>query len=115
MMDVEIYSYTVFTTLIGMTVVFLFLWFLSLLMSSLKVIFKEKKAYAEEEVILEDEKVAVASEKRADWIVAAVSAYLTAEEKELYPHSAESWQPVSNERFDPWVIGGKLLQRWSGV
>ena len=114
-MDVEIYAYTVFTALIGMTVVFLFLWFLSFLMSFLKVIFKEKKVHAEQEVILEDEKVVVESEKRSDWIVAAVSAYLTAEEEELYPHSAKSWQPVSNEKFDPWVIGGKLLKRWSGV
>ena len=114
-MNVEVYSYSVFTTVIGMTVVFLFLWFLSLLMSSLKVLFKEKKAHEEEEVVLEDEKIAVESEKRADWIVAAVSAYLTAEEEELYPHSAKAWQPVSNEKFDPWVIGGKLLKRWSGV
>ncbi|MCD6122301.1 MAG: OadG family protein [Spirochaetales bacterium] len=114
-MNVEIYSYSVFTTVIGMAVVFLFLWFLSLLMSFLKILFKEKKKGMEQEAVLEDERVIVESEKRVDWIVAAVSAYLTAEEEELYPHSAKSWKPVSNERFDPWLIGGKLLKRWSGV
>ncbi len=106
-MDIEAYSYSIFTAVIGMTVVFLFLWFLSFLMKSLKVLFKEKKAVSKAEIVREDERV--------DWIAAAVSAYLTAEEEELYPRSAKGWQPVTNEKYDPWVIGGKLLQRWSGV
>ena len=114
-MDIEAYSYSIFTAIIGMTVVFLFLWFLSFLMKSLKVLFKEKKAVSKAEIVREDERIVMQDEKKVDWIAAAVSAYLTAEEEELYPRSAKGWQPVANEKYDPWVIGGKLLQRWSGV
>ncbi|NOY07733.1 MAG: hypothetical protein GXP33_02695 [Spirochaetes bacterium] len=114
-MDIEAYSYSIFTAVIGMTVVFLFLWFLSFLMVSLKVLFKEKKTVSGAEIVREEERIAVKDEKKAEWIVAAVSAYITEEEEELYPRSAEGWQPVTNEKYDPWVIRGKLLQKWSGV
>ncbi len=115
-MNTEVYMYSVFTTILGMSIVFLFLGFLCLLMVFLKSFFHDRKVAREEEVLQEEttsEKVV--EEKKLDWLIAAVSAYLTAEEEELYPHSAKDWQPIANERFDPWVIGGKLLQRWSGV
>ena len=114
-MNTEVYMYSVFTTVLGMTIVFLFLGFLSLLMVLLKSFFHERKTAMEEEATEDEATEKVVEEKKLDWLIAAVSAYLTAEEEELYPHSAKDWQPIANERFDPWVIGGKLLQRWSGV
>ncbi len=112
----EDYMFSVFTTILGMTIVFLFLGFLSYLMVFLKKVFKEdsEKKQTEEVQAEIETKEKVDEEKKLDWLIAAVAAYLSAEEEELFPHSAKGWQPIANEKYDPWVIGGKLLQRWSG-
>ena len=114
-MNTEVYMYSVFTTVLGMLIVFIFLGFLSFLMAVLKSLFKEKVIGMETKEPEEEVVETVKEEKKLDWLIAAVTAYLMAEEEELYPHSARDWQPVANEKYDPWVIGGKLLQRWSGV
>ncbi len=112
----EEYVYSVFTTFLGMSIVFMFLGFLSGLMVFLKKFFSDKTSIQSGDEI-SDETAAIETveeEKKLDWVIAAVVAYLSAEEEELFPHSARGWQPVANEKYDPWVIGGKLLQRWSG-
>ncbi len=112
----EKYVYSVFTTFLGMSVVFLFLGFLSGLMVFLKRFFNSEVNVSSDEVSQKEAEPTetVKEEKKLDWVIAAVAAYLSAEEEELFPHSAKGWQPVANEKYDPWVIGGKLLQRWSG-
>ncbi len=112
----EEYVYSVFTTFLGMSIVFMFLGFLSWLMVFLKKFFSDKNDVQSTSVTEKETTTTevVEEEKKLDWLIAAVAAYLSAEEEELFPHSAKGWQPVANEKYDPWVIGGKLLQRWSG-
>ncbi|MBA7687644.1 hypothetical protein ES703_96108 [subsurface metagenome] len=107
-MNVESFSYSILATVLGMLVVFLFLSFLSFLMSALKAIFKAKKQQAV---------VAVKEEKKAsepDWLLAAVSAYMALEEEEACPFSAGARQAKAADQNNPWLTGGKFLKRGIG-
>ena len=104
-MNVESFSYSILATVLGMLVVFLFLSFLSFLMSALKAIFKAKKQRA-----VEEEKKA----SEPDWLLAAVSAYLALEEEEACPFSAGAWQAKAADQNNPWLTGEKFLKRGIG-
>jgi hypothetical protein len=108
MIDIEVYSYTILAAILGMLVVFGFLWFLSILMSVLVKVFADKKP--------EVKTVFAVSVKgtASDWVFAAAAAFLSEEELECSV-SAESWGPGNSEKSDPWVHGTKLPRKWSGV
>ncbi len=108
-MDIQAYSYTVLSSIIGMGIVFAFLGFLSLLMVFIKRVFDSPASPANAVKTKPADAVANAneagrgSENSAEdnmWIIAAVAAFL---EDEDMPKSAMAWQPAESEKHDPWV------------
>ena len=111
-MNMESWSYAIIAMLLGMAVVFIFLGFLCFLMLLLKKIFTTEVKDGAEEKNSEEEQDKAETEI-PEWLIAAVSAYLTIEEEEAYPYSAEVWK--SDEGLTSWVSGGKFQKRGIGV
>lgn len=109
-MNVEAYSYTVMSAIVGMAIVFSFLGLLCVMMVAIKKIF-DKSANGTEKVqatpVAAPSVVAPASasEDNDSWVIAAVAAFL---EQEDIPVSAMAWLPPSGEKQDPWVSMPKL-------
>jgi len=108
MIDIEVFSYTIQTSILGMLIVFGFLWFLSLLMGLLVKIFEDKKVLSE----VSDEIESPA--EMENWLFAAAAAFLSEEELECSV-SAVSWRPAIDEKNNPWLQSPKLPGKWSGV
>ena len=117
-MNVELYSYSLFTTVLGMLVVFLSLSALSVMMVVLKRIFSGE----EEKSNSRGTERAEAREARAGkaeqpapgnqlpgWVPVAVAAYL-AEEQEPDRPSADPWNAVVNQ-YDPWISASRFSKR----
>lgn len=110
-MNVEIFSYSLFATVLGMLVVFLSLTALSVMMVVLKGIFtaegksdggmRSRKTHSRRE--------ASSAEQPPAWVAAAVAAYL-AEELEPDRPTADPWNAVMNQ-YDPWIAGGRFSKR----
>jgi Na+-transporting methylmalonyl-CoA/oxaloacetate decarboxylase gamma subunit len=110
-MNVEIFSYSLFTTVLGMLVVFLSLSALSAMMVVLKGVFtgegkpdegiRPRKAQPRRE--------ASSAGQPPTWVAAAVAAYL-AEEQEPDRPTADPWNAVMNQ-YDPWIVGGRFSKR----
>jgi hypothetical protein len=130
-MNIEAYSFTVVSTVLGMLVVFASLTALSLLMVVLKASFSGRgprsssrsgggagaaKAAPEADGAFragDREAEVQGSAGRRDegvqrelpaWVIAAVAAYLAGSESEA--PSAESWLPEFNH-YDPWLAPGR--------
>jgi hypothetical protein len=116
-MNVEVYSYSLFTTVLGMLVVFLSLTALSLMMVVLKRIFSADTGAGgrgSEGVIVRREKAArleqpTAAQQLPEWLPMAVAVYLTLEEEPERP-SADPWNAVVNQ-YDPWISAGRFGKR----
>lgn len=115
-MNVELYSYSLFTTVLGMLVVFLSLTALSVMMVVLKRVFSEgaKKGSRarSEKAETRNAKAETGAQPESgqqvpDWLPVAIAAYL-AEESETKPEgpSADPWNAVVNH-YDPWVTAGR--------
>ena len=130
-MVTETFGYVVRVALLGLGVVFLSLWALSLLMSLIKRLFdrqerrrtpprpSETHPHAAERRLggptgarspgaagrapgaAGGEGSAVSAQGVPDWVVPAVVAFLFEEERK---GSAEPWKPVHADRYDPWVL-----------
>lgn len=117
-MNIEAYSYTVLSAFLGITIVFVFLGFLCVFMVLIKRLFEEKNANVEIAVAAgaaataASVETAAAASDDADWITAAVAAYL---EEEDSPRSALSWVPGEKEKSDPWVVTPRVQKTYSGV
>ncbi len=112
-MNIEAYSYTVLSSILGIAIVFAFLGFLCLLMVVIKQVFDKKPEVSQ--IVIEKESpggVKTAETDESDWITAAVAAYLDEEDS---PRSAMSWQPAENEKSDPWVSTPRVQKIFSGV
>jgi len=109
-MNIEAYSYTVLSAILGILIVFCFLGFLSLFMVLIKKVFDDKPVKIEAAVTTGASASAVSDE--SDWITAAVAAYL---EEEDSPRSALAWLPAENEKSDPWVSTPRVQKNFSGV
>jgi Na+-transporting methylmalonyl-CoA/oxaloacetate decarboxylase gamma subunit len=110
-MNVEIFSYSLVTTVLGMLVVFLSLTALSVMMVVLKRIFTGE-GETDREIKPKRPQVrggAGSSEQTPVWVPAAVAAYL-AEEQEPDRLTADPWDAVTN-RYDPWIVGGSAGKR----
>jgi hypothetical protein len=116
-MNVEIYSYSLIATLLGMLVVFLSLGVLSVMMVVLKGIFsfarrpaggtrREGRRQPEEESAGQVQ----GAGELPRWAMAAVAVYLAGEESESGRPSAEPWNAEVNH-YDPWIAGGKFSKR----
>jgi hypothetical protein len=116
-MNVEVFSYSLFTTVLGMLVVFLSLTGLSLMMVVLKWIFT-----AERESTSQRTRTPAAGSGKARkgdqappgqqipaWVPVAVAVYL-AQEKEPEKPSADSWDAIVNQ-YDPWVSARRFDKR----
>jgi len=104
--NVEIYSYSLFTTVLGMLVVFLSLTALSAMMVVLKAVFSERRVSRRTKKRRARVEVQPAgSEAPPTWLAAAVAAYLAQEEKPERP-TADPWNAVMNQ-YDPWISGSR--------
>jgi len=110
-MNVEIFSYSLFTTVLGMLVVFISLTALSVMMVVLKGVFtaagKPDEGIRARKTQVRRE--ASSTEQPPAWVAAAVAAYL-AEEQEPDRPTADPWNAVMNQ-YDPWVAGGRFSKR----
>jgi hypothetical protein len=123
-MNVEIFSYSLFTTVLGMLVVFLSLSALSVMMVVLKRIFvsdgESSRAGKDgsgrsESATPRGNGAGIAEQTAAGlqipgWVPVAVAAYLAAEEQEPDRPSADPWNAVVNQ-YDPWVSPGRSGKR----
>jgi Na+-transporting methylmalonyl-CoA/oxaloacetate decarboxylase gamma subunit len=119
-MNVELYSYSLFTTVLGMLVVFLSLSALSVMMVALKSIFSREKTKdgirSSEKAGGRKRKAAGGQQPKVDqqvpgWVPVAVAVYL-AEEQEPGPDrpSADPWNAVVNH-YDPWISESRSTKR----
>jgi len=107
-MNIEVFSYSILASILGICIVFISLVLLSLLMVALKAVFgdREKKtppASVSAAVSAVPRTPAVTAERRenADWIAAAVAVFVTGEE--TAGPRAEAWLPDVSGRPDPWM------------
>ena len=114
-MNVEVYSYSLFTTVLGMLVVFLSLSALSLMMVVLKRVFvtDQKAGGGSKSAKAEPRKTKAKNNEQPQpsppvpgWVPIAVAAYL-AEEQEPDRPSADPWNAVVNH-YDPWISTGRI-------
>ena len=102
--NIQAYSYTVLSSIIGMAIVFAFLGFLSVMMVVIKRIFDRQPSAVKTVNVQEKSASAPAAVDQGSsddaWVMAAVAAYL---EEEDQTKSALSWLPSESEKHDPWV------------
>jgi Na+-transporting methylmalonyl-CoA/oxaloacetate decarboxylase gamma subunit len=110
-MNIEAYSYTVLSAILGILIVFGFLGFLCLFMILLKKVVDGKPVKIEA-AVKPAASVNTSAADETDWITAAVAVYL---EEEDSPRSALSWLPAGNEKLDPWVSTPRVQKTFSGV
>ena len=117
-MNVEVYSYSLFTTVLGMLVVFLSLSALSVMMVVLKRFFSAegKKTGRPRSETAATRRAKPGSSERPetteqmpDWVPVAVAAYLAEVEEPDRP-SADPWNAVVNQ-YDPWITASRISKR----
>jgi hypothetical protein len=114
-MNIELFSYSIFTTVLGMLVVFLSLSGLSLMMVVLKGIFSaEENSGGRTTRAAAAEKVGRAAQAGSGpripgWVPIAVAVYLAQGEEPERP-SADPWNAIVNQ-YDPWVSAGRFDKR----
>lgn len=131
----EEFIYSVMTSVLGITIVFTLLVFLSLLMVLIKKFAdgdtakgaapKAAKASSAKKSGSRTGKglplpviVAAATATMADnakWLSAAVSAFLAAEEDEQNAPKASGWSSAGAAKYDPWVANNKITRKAPGV
>ena len=105
-MNVEIYSYSLFSTVLGMLVVFLSLAALSVMMVILKAVFSERRTSRNTvNRGARKEGQPAGGQAPPPWVPAAVAAYLAQEEEPERP-TADPWNAVVNQ-YDPWISGSR--------
>lgn len=97
-MNVNIFSYSVLASILGILIVFISLCGLSLLMVALKTIFKERQNKVP---ITKTDPLSSSGKENSDWIMAAVSVFLT--EEDIDAPSAVAWYPQISEKNDYWI------------
>jgi len=114
-MDIEVFSYTLVSTVIGLLVVFSFLAFLAVVMVILGKWDMAKAAKAEKKAASAapkaDNAAAPEAAESMDWLIAAVAAFVAQDEE---PVSAEAWTP-SEYLNNPWAKAPRVSKRLSGV
>ena len=114
-MDIEVFSYTLVSTVVGLFVVFSFLAILAIVMVILGKwdIAKSKKAAPKAAAAAAPAAQAEAPKAESmDWLIAAVAAFVAQDEE---PVSAEAWTPSDILRESPWAKAPRVSKRLSGV
>ncbi|MBQ3320451.1 MAG: OadG family protein [Spirochaetia bacterium] len=112
-MDIEVFSYTLVSTVVGLFVVFSFLAILAIVMVFLGKwdVAKAKKAAPKAAAPAAAAAEAPKAESM-DWLIAAVAAFVAQDEE---PVSAEAWTPSDILRESPWAKAPRVSKRLSGV
>ncbi|MFW6137891.1 MAG: OadG family transporter subunit [Spirochaetota bacterium] len=105
----EAYTYTLFTAIFGMGVVFMFLGLLCVLMIALKSIFKQQKSISNEH-----ENESALKDNEQAWIAAAVTTYLS-EEGQTPEYSVDAWKAERIPSTYNWFIEGLYTPRKIGT
>ena len=95
-MDISAYGYVIIAAVLGMAIVFLFLWFLSGLMSLIRRVFSEREPAGA------PSGGAAIPEEADRWLVAAAVAFLEAEERDRAPDPTP-WVAGRAHHEDPWL------------
>lgn len=113
-MDIEVFSYTLVSTVVGLFVVFSFLAILAIVMVILGKwdIAKSKKAAPKAAAAAPDAQAEAPKAESMDWLIAAVAAFVAQDEE---PVSAEAWTPSDILRESPWAKAPRVSKRLSGV
>ena len=114
-MDIEVFSYTLVSTVVGLFVVFAFLAILAIVMVILGKWDMAKAAKKDAPKAAAAPAAAVAEAPKAesmDWLIAAVAAFVAQDEE---PVSAEAWTPSDILRESPWAKAPRVSKRLSGV
>lgn len=114
-MDIEVFSYTLVSTVVGLFVVFSFLAILAIVMVILGKWDMAKAAKKDVPKAAAAPAAAAAEAPKAesmDWLIAAVAAFVAQDEE---PVSAEAWTPSDILRESPWAKAPRVSKRLSGV
>ena len=115
-MDIEVFSYTLVSTVVGLFVVFSFLAILANVMVILGKWDMAKAAKKDAPKAAAAPAAAAAAEapkaESMDWLIAAVAAFVAQDEE---PVSAEAWTPSDILRESPWAKAPRVSKRLSGV
>jgi sodium pump decarboxylase gamma subunit len=113
-MDIEVFSYTLVSTVVGLFVVFSFLAILAIVMVILGKwdIAKSNKKAAPKAAAAPAAAAEAPKAENMDWLIAAVAAFVAQDEE---PVSAEAWTPSDILRESPWAKAPRVSKRLSGV
>ena len=115
-MDIEVFSYTLVSTVVGLFVVFSFLAILAIVMVILGKWDMAKAVKKDAPKAAAAPAAAAAAEapkaESMDWLIAAVAAFVAQDEE---PVSAEAWTPSDILRESPWAKAPRVSKRLSGV
>ena len=113
-MDIEVFSYTLVSTVVGLFVVFSFLAILAIVMVILGKWDMAKAAKKEAPKAAAAPAAAAEAPKAEsmDWLIAAVAAFVAQDEE---PVSAEAWTPSDILKESPWAKAPRVSKRLSGV
>ena len=115
-MDIEVFSYTLVSTVVGLFVVFSFLAILAIVMVILGKWDMAKAAKKDAPKAAAAPAAAAAAEatkaESMDWLIAAVAAFVAQDEE---PVSAEAWTPSDILKESPWAKAPRVSKRLSGV
>ena len=114
-MDIEVFSYTLVSTVVGLFVVFSFLAILAIVMVILGKWDMAKAAKKDAPKAAAAPAASAAEAPKAesmDWLIAAVAAFVAQDEE---PVSAEAWTPSDILRESPWAKAPRVSKRLSGV
>lgn len=114
-MDIEVFSYTLVSTVVGLFVVFSFLAILAIVMVILgkwDMAKTSKKAAPKAAAPAAAAAAEAPKAESMDWLIAAVAAFVAQDEE---PVSAEAWTPSDILRESPWAKAPRVSKRLSGV
>ena len=113
-MDIEVFSYTLVSTVVGLFVVFSFLAILAIVMVILGKwdIAKSNKKAAPKAAAAPAAAAEAPKAENMDWLIAAVAAFVAQDEE---PVSAEAWTPSEILSESPWAKAPRVSKRLSGV
>ena len=114
-MDIEVFSYTLVSTVVGLFVVFSFLAILAIVMVILGKWDMAKAAKKDAPKAAAAPAAAAAEAPKAesmDWLIAAVAAFVAQDEE---PVSAEAWTPSDILKESQWAKAPRVSKRLSGV
>ena len=113
-MDIEVFSYTLVSTVVGLFVVFAFLAILAIVMVFLGKwdMAKAAKKDAPKAAAAPAAAAEAPKAESMDWLIAAVAAFVAQDEE---PVSAEAWTPSDILRESPWAKAPRVSKRLSGV